>query len=111
MSGSGPSLAQSTPKFGQAAVSVLRFTQWSSLLLPVRDAAAFLAYPAHTPILGDHDRHRSGQRAGQSIGRAVTSTDVCGPLFGDLLALEVQSPPHAMNGREPARDHAAEAQE
>src|SRR5215217_8553940 len=111
MSGSGPSLAQSTPKFGQAAVSVLRFTQWSSLLLPVRDAAAFLAYEAHVPVLGDHDRHRSGQRAGQPICRAVASTHVSGAFFGDLLALEVKRPPHALNVREPAGNHAAEAQE
>jgi hypothetical protein len=80
-------------------------------LLPVRDAAAFLAYEAHTPVLGDHDRHRSGQRTGQSIGRAVASTHVPGPLFGDLLAFEVQRPPHTFDGREPAGDHAAEAQE
>src|SRR5215210_702020 len=87
-----------------------RSTRVGSLLLPVRDAAAFLAYPAHTPVLGDHDRHRSGQRAGQSIGRAVASTHVSGLLFGDLLAFEVQRPPHALDVREPARDHAAEAQ-
>src|SRR5918995_2968416 len=88
-----------------------RSTRVGSLLLPVGDAAAFLAYEAHAPVLGDHDRHRSGQRAGQSIGRAVAGTHVPGPLFGDLLALEVQRPPHALDVREPAGDHAAEAKE
>src|SRR5918993_1417817 len=88
-----------------------RSTRVGSLLLPVRDAAAFLAYEAHAPILGDHDRNRSGQRAGQPIGRAVAGTQVPGPLFGDLLALAVQRPPHALDVRKPAGDHAAEAQE
>ena len=82
-----------------------------SLLLPVRDAAVVLAYPAHAPVLGDDDRHRSGQRAGEPIGRAVASADVPGPLFGDLLAFEVQRSGHATDVREPAGDHAAEAQE
>src|SRR5215218_2483745 len=107
MSGSGPSLARPTPKFGQAAVSVLRFTQWGSLLLPVRDAAAPLAYEAHAPVLGDHDRHRSGQRAAQTVGRAVASADVPGPLFSDFLAFEVQRPPHALDLRQPAGDPCA----
>src|SRR5215211_4235923 len=97
MSGSGPSLARPTPKFGQAAVSVLRFTQWSSLLLPARDAAAPLAHEAHAPVLGDHDRHRSGQRAAQTVGRAVPRAHVAGPLFGDLLTFKVQRPPHALD--------------
>jgi hypothetical protein len=61
--------------------------------------------------LGDHDRHRSGLRAGQPVGRAVTRAYVCGPFFDDLLAFDVQSHPHAFDVREPARDHAAEAQE
>src|SRR5215212_10714120 len=111
MSGSGPSLARPTPKFGQAAVSVLRFTQWSSLLLPARDAAAFLTHEAHAPVLGDHDRHRSGQRAGQPVGGAVAGAHAPGLLFGDLLALEVQRSGYALDVGEPAGDHAAEAQE
>src|ERR671910_1529321 len=86
-------------------------TRVGSLLLPVGDAAAFLAYPAHTPVLGDHNRHRSSQRAGQSVGRAVASTHVPGLLFGNLLAFEVQRPPHALEIREPTGDHATEAQE
>src|SRR3712207_1701371 len=75
-----------------------RSTRVGSLLLPVRDAAAFLAYEAHATVLGDHHRHRSGQRAGQPIGRAVPSSDVGGPLFGDLLAFEVQGSGHARDG-------------
>src|SRR3982751_4071216 len=73
---------------GRVCLCTPRSTRVGSLLLPVRDAAAFLAYPAHTPVLGDHDRHRSRQRAGQSIGRAVASTHVPGLLFDDLLAFE-----------------------
>ena len=69
-------------------------------MLPVRDAAAFVAYESHAPVLGDHDRHRSGQRAGQPIGRAVASAHVPGLLFGDLLALEVQRPPYALDVRD-----------
>src|SRR5215208_3532387 len=82
-----------------------------SLLLPVSDASVFLAYEAHAPVLGDHDRHRSGQRAAQTVGRAVASTHVSGPLFGDILAFEVQRPAHALDLRQPAGDHAAEAKE
>jgi hypothetical protein len=63
-----------------------RLTGGGSLLLPVRDAAISLAHPAHATVLRDHDRHRSGQRTGQPIGRAVASTHVCSPLFDDLLA-------------------------
>ena len=32
------------------------------------------------------------------------------PLFGDLIAFEVKRPPHVLDVRQPARDHAAEAQ-
>ena len=71
-------------------------------MLPVRDAAAFLAYPTRAPVLGDHDRYRSWQRTGQPIGRAVASADVSGPFFDDLLTFEVQRPGYAMDGREPA---------
>jgi hypothetical protein len=66
-----------------------------SLLLPVRDAAAFLAHEAHAPVLGDYYRYRSGQRAGQSVGRAVASTHVPSLPRGDLLAFEVQRPPRS----------------
>src|SRR5215208_4885822 len=96
---------------GSVRLSAPRPTRAGSLLLPVRDAVVFLAYPTHAPVLGDHDRHRSGQRAGQPIGRAVASTHVPGPLFDDLLAFEVQRPGYAIDGRKPAGDHAAEAQE
>src|SRR5215217_3437722 len=82
-----------------------------SLLLPVRDAAASLAHEAHATVLGDYDRHRSGQRSSQPVGRTVAGAHVPGPLFGDLLAFEIQRPPHALDVRQPARDHAAEAQE
>src|SRR5215212_2227788 len=78
-----------------------RSTGVGSLLLPVRDAAAFLAHPAHAPVLGDHYLHRSGQRASQPIGRAVASTYIPSPLFDDLLTFEVQSSPHNIDGREP----------
>src|SRR5688572_9361488 len=70
---------------GPIYLSTPRSTVVGSLLIPVRDAAAFLAYEPHAPVLGDYDRQRSGQRTGQSIGRAVAGTHVPGLLFDDLL--------------------------
>ena len=75
----------STPSIAEG-----RFT-----LAPSTCAASYLAYEAHAPVLGDHERNRSGQRAGQPLGRVVARTDVCGLLFGDL-ASEVQRPLHAL---------------
>ena len=40
----------------------------------------------------------------------MAGAHVPGPLFGDLLAFEVQRPPHPLDLRKPAGDHAAEAQ-
>jgi Bacterial low temperature requirement A protein (LtrA) len=50
----------------------------SLLLLPVRDVATFLAYPTHAPVLGDHDRYRSGQRTGQPISAPLLAAGVLG---------------------------------
>src|SRR5215208_1704427 len=98
-------VALSVAKF--ASLTPPRSTGVGSLLLPVGDAAVFLAYEAHAPVLGDHDRHRSGQRAAQTVGRAVASADVPCPLFGDLLAFEVQRPAHALDVRQPAGEPCA----
>ena len=85
---------------GPVCLPVPRTTGVGSFLLPVRDATASLAHEVHATVLRDHDRHRSGQRSAQTVGRAVARAHVPCSLFGDLLAFEVQRPPHALYVRD-----------